>query len=80
MPSARIVVRTPIIRSPRVLQVEGMFDMPSASEAELAWDVSLPLEERGWNIGKALQIIAWHEPHHQGQAHITLNLYKAAHV
>ena len=26
-----------------------------------------------------LHIIAFHESHHQGQAHITLNLYKAAH-
>jgi len=36
------------------------------------------LKERGINIGKALQIITWHEAHHQGQAHITLNLFKAA--
>jgi len=36
------------------------------------------LKERGINIGKALQIIIWHEAHHQGQAHITLNLFKAA--
>jgi len=36
--------------------------------------------ERGWTLGTILQIIAWHEGHHQGQAHITLNLYKAAHL
>jgi uncharacterized damage-inducible protein DinB len=36
--------------------------------------------ERGWSLGTILQIIAWHEAHHQGQAHITLNLYKAAHA
>lgn len=35
-------------------------------------------QERGWNIAKALQVVTWHEAHHQGQAHITLNLYKAA--
>lgn len=35
-------------------------------------------QERGWNIEKALQVVTWHEAHHQGQAHITLNLYKAA--
>ncbi len=28
---------------------------------------------------KLFQIILWHEPHHQGQAHATFNLYKAAH-
>ncbi|MFM9960203.1 MAG: DinB family protein [Planctomycetaceae bacterium] len=34
------------------------------------------LKERGWTFAKALQIINWHEAHHQGQAHITLNLWK----
>lgn len=37
------------------------------------------LRERGWSIGTLLKVLAWHEPHHQGQAHITLNLWKAAH-
>jgi uncharacterized damage-inducible protein DinB len=27
----------------------------------------------------AFQFLAWHEAHHQGQAHLTWNLYKAAH-
>lgn len=35
-------------------------------------------KERGWNIRKILQILSWHEAHHQGQAHLTLNLWKAA--
>ncbi len=47
------------------------------TEADLA-KVPPALKERGLTIGKALSIIAWHEPHHQGQAHITLNLFKAA--
>jgi uncharacterized damage-inducible protein DinB len=34
-------------------------------------------KERGVTIGKALQIIVWHEAHHQGQAHSTLNAFKA---
>jgi uncharacterized damage-inducible protein DinB len=37
------------------------------------------LKERNFTLRDVLHIIAWHEPHHQGQAHITLNLYKAAH-
>ncbi len=36
------------------------------------------LRERGWSLGTILQVIAWHETHHQGQAHITLNLWKAS--
>lgn len=35
------------------------------------------LSERGWTNQMALQILCWHEPHHQGQAHLTLNSWKA---
>lgn len=48
------------------------------SDANLE-DVPAGLQERGWTLRKTLQIICWHEAHHQGQAHITLNLYKASH-
>ncbi len=34
--------------------------------------------ERGLNIRRVLQILIWHEAHHHGQAHITLNLWKAS--
>lgn len=40
-------------------------------------NIPAPLQERGWTVRKTLQIICWHEAHHQGQAHITLNLCKA---
>ena len=33
--------------------------------------------ERG--AGESLILIAWHEAHHQGQIHLTWNLYKVAH-
>jgi hypothetical protein len=33
--------------------------------------------QRGWTFRTVLQVISWHEAHHQGQAHITLNLYKS---
>lgn len=32
--------------------------------------------ERGWTLERILQVLVWHEPHHQGQAHLTLNLWK----
>ena len=47
------------------------------TESDLA-TIPPALKERGLSIGKALGIIVWHEAHHQGQAHITLNLFKAA--
>jgi uncharacterized damage-inducible protein DinB len=34
-------------------------------------------QERGLTLLDVLHIIGWHEGHHQGQAHITLNLHKA---
>lgn len=36
--------------------------------------------ERGWTLGRILHVLCWHEPHHQGQAHATFNLWKAAHT
>jgi hypothetical protein len=36
------------------------------------------LKQRGWSVRQALETIRWHEAHHHGQAHITLNLFKAA--
>lgn len=36
------------------------------------------LKERKLTIRDVLYIIGWHEAHHQGQGHITFNLYKAS--
>lgn len=35
--------------------------------------------ERGLTLLQILHILGYHEAHHHGQAHITLNLYKASH-
>jgi uncharacterized damage-inducible protein DinB len=45
-------------------------------DKDLGW-VPAPLKERNLSLLDVLHILAWHEGHHQGQAHITLNLYKA---
>ncbi len=37
-----------------------------------------PSEQAPWTYGEWMRVLAWHEAHHQGQAHLTLNLYKAA--
>jgi uncharacterized damage-inducible protein DinB len=36
-----------------------------------------PIKDRGWTLRTVFQVLAWHEAHHQGQIHITLNLLKA---
>src|SRR6202044_485573 len=51
MPSVDCLRRVPIKRTPRVKQLEVLFDVPPAQTSERRWRVSLPLEERDWNLG-----------------------------
>lgn len=46
------------------------------SEKDFAW-IPTPLKERNFTLLDVLHVIGWHEGHHQGQAHITLNLFQA---
>jgi ABC-type lipoprotein export system ATPase subunit/GNAT superfamily N-acetyltransferase len=46
-----ITVSSPIVESPRVVQMRGLFDLPAEKTSTLAWDVELPLAARPWNIG-----------------------------
>jgi hypothetical protein len=47
------------------------------SDANLG-DVPEALKQRNLTMLDVLHILGWHEAHHHGQAHITLNLYKAS--
>jgi uncharacterized damage-inducible protein DinB len=38
------------------------------------------LKERKFTLLDVVHLLSWHEVHHQGQAHITLNLFKASHA
>lgn len=40
-----------IERTPRVMQVEGMFDVPPSQRSAQQWDVELPIEDTPWNVG-----------------------------
>src|SRR5262249_44498598 len=46
------------------------------SDADLA---TRPSEQIPWPYQEWFTLLAWHEAHHQGQAHLTFNLYKSAH-
>ncbi len=46
-----VAVSCPIQRTPRVQQVEGLFDLAPSCQTELRWEVVLPLEERPWHVG-----------------------------
>ncbi len=47
------------------------------NEAALA---SKPNAQAPWTYQEWVRVLVWHEAHHQGQAHLTLNLYKALHA
>jgi ABC-type molybdenum transport system ATPase subunit/photorepair protein PhrA/GNAT superfamily N-acetyltransferase len=63
-----------IARTPRVLQLEGMFDVPPAERAALAWSVDLPIEDRDWNIGLIVG------PSGCGKSTIARELFRDAYV
>jgi uncharacterized damage-inducible protein DinB len=46
------------------------------SDADLA---NKPNPEAPWPYREWFQVLAWHEAHHHGQAHLTFNLYRATH-
>lgn len=51
MSGSCIVRSTPVARTPRLLQLEGLFDLPPTERSERRWSIDLPLEERPWHIG-----------------------------
>src|SRR5919201_593408 len=48
---SRIILESPVLETPRVLQVRGLFDLPAEKTSRLEWDVRLPLDEKLWHIG-----------------------------
>ncbi|MEV1003424.1 GNAT family N-acetyltransferase [Nonomuraea sp. NPDC050202] len=48
---ADITLATPVHRTARVLQLQGMFDVPLEKKLTNSWSVDLPVEERRWNVG-----------------------------
>jgi len=51
VPSADVVRAAPIVRTARVMQLEGLFDVPPSERSETRWSVHLPIEEKPWQIG-----------------------------
>lgn len=48
------------------------------NENDLARRITFPGNVQR-SLGEAILLMGWHEAHHQGQIHLTWNLYKAAH-
>lgn len=51
MPVVDCVASVPVVRTARVMQLEGMFDVPPAERSERAWKAHLPFEDREWRLG-----------------------------
>lgn len=47
----KITVTSQLEETPRLLQVQGIFDLPPAATSTLTWEVDLPLGEKSWHIG-----------------------------
>lgn len=51
MPSIKFIKETEVIRTPRVVQLEGMFDVEPELKSTVEWDIDLPYDDFDWNIG-----------------------------
>lgn len=51
MQGINIIRESNIERTPRVLQLEGIFDIPPSLRSSESWTINLPVEEKPWNIG-----------------------------
>lgn len=47
----RVAVETPVVRSARVLQTAGIFDLTLEATSRLEWQVEMPYDAAPWNIG-----------------------------
>jgi GNAT superfamily N-acetyltransferase len=51
VPSTHVVATTAIARSPRVKQVEALFDVPPAEKQDREWDVEIDVDGGDWQVG-----------------------------
>jgi hypothetical protein len=70
VPSPALIRQVLIESRARLLDTLSNF-----GDKQLGW-VPAPLKERNFSLLDVMHILAWHEGHHQGQAHITFNLYR----
>lgn len=73
MPSVDLIVEAPVKRSPRVLQVEGQFDLARETRRTFQVQADLPIEDKPWQIGAIIG------PSGSGKSTILRALY-GAHV
>src|SRR5437868_4338493 len=51
MPVVDYLASVPVERTPRVLQLEGLFELPPTARSESRFRVELPVEGWDWSVG-----------------------------
>lgn len=51
MRSVDFLVQSKLKRTPRVMQLEGMFDVPPGEKLSHRWTGDVPIDEKDWNVG-----------------------------
>jgi hypothetical protein len=51
MPAVNLSCSVPVVKTARVLQLEGLFDVSPSERSERTWSVNLPLSDQPWQIG-----------------------------
>ena len=64
-----------VLEDGREQLLETLADFNDDQLSEIVW--THPQSNRDLTLLTVLHILNWHEGHHQGQAHITLNLFRA---
>ncbi len=58
---------------------EHLLETLSEYTEERLSEIPEALKDRRLTVRDVLYVLGWHEAHHHGQAHLTWNLYRAAH-
>ena len=69
---------TQVLQDGREQLLETLADFSDTQLSDVIW--THPQGNRELTLLTILHILGWHESHHQGQAHITYNLYQAHHA
>ena len=51
MPRVDLTLESNVVRTGRVVQLEGMFDVPAAEKTRVEYHFDAPHDERPWNVG-----------------------------
>jgi ABC-type lipoprotein export system ATPase subunit len=51
MPRLKLLRESTIQRTPRVMQLEGLFEIQPSPTSRIEWDINLPIDSDDWSIG-----------------------------